>query len=270
MFRQDSDHLDQHFLVDKEVIKDFVSFANINKEDVVVEVGPGEGTLTKEISKKAKRVICIELDSTLKDKLELLTTEYENVEIIYDNVLKTYIPPCTKIVSALPYSIIEPFINKLLKCDFEEVVLLMGNRYVDSVITGKITKLSLLTNCFFKSEKGREVLPESFNPKPHCLSSFIKLTPISKEYYKEESTLFFFREMFFRRLLKIKKSLMEGLIDFYKMHNRTLTKKEAKKKIEQLGLKEDLLNKNMESLSNEELQKFYDFLVNKKDILWKD
>ena len=76
--------------------------------------------------------------------------------------------------------------------------------------------------------------------------------------------------MFFRRLLKIKKSLMEGLIDFYKMHNRTLTKKEAKKKIEQLGLKEDLLNKNMESLSNEELQKFYDFLVNKKDILWKD
>ena len=76
--------------------------------------------------------------------------------------------------------------------------------------------------------------------------------------------------MFFRRLLKIKKSLMEGCIDFYKMHEKILTKKEAKKLIESLHLSSALLEKNMESLSNLELQSFYYLLEQKKEILWKD
>ena len=149
MFKQDSDHLDQHFLVDEEVVQDFISYAHIEKEDIVVEVGPGRGILTKKIAPLAKKVICIELDLTLKDTLDALKENYNNLEIIYDNVLKAYIPPCDKIITALPYSIIEPFINKLLKCDFKEVIMIMGNRFVDSVCNHEITKLSLLTNCFF-------------------------------------------------------------------------------------------------------------------------
>ncbi len=270
MFKQDSDHLDQHFLVDEEVVQDFISYAHIEKEDIVVEVGPGRGILTKKIAPLAKKVICIELDLTLKDTLDALKENYNNLEIIYDNVLKAYIPPCDKIITALPYSIIEPFINKLLKCDFKEVIMIMGNRFVDSVCNHEITKLSLLTNCFFQATKGREVLPSSFSPKPRALSRFIKLTPIPKEAFKENLILFLFREMFFRRLLKIKKSLMEGCIDFYKMHEKILTKKEAKKLIESLHLSSALLEKNMESLSNLELQSFYYLLEQKKEILWKD
>lgn len=270
MFKQDSNHLDQHFLIDNEVINNFIEYASIKNTDVVVEIGPGNGTLTKKIALLAKEVICIEKDTNLKEYLDKIEEEYNNVKIIYDNVLKTYIPSCNKIITALPYSIIEPFINKMLKCNFDELIMIMGSSYVDSVYNHEITKLSLLTNSFFKVEKGAYILPNSFYPKPRVKSCMIKLTPISKETFKNDITSFLFREMFFRRLLKIKKSLMEALIDFYKINNLTCTKKEAKDKINKLNIKDDIKEITMENLSNDKLKELYLLISNNKDVLWKD
>ena len=111
MFINETDKLDQHFLFDEEVINKFINFCDLKDTNVVVEVGPGEGNITRLLCEKSKQVIAIEKDLRLKGKLDILEKEYDNLQVIYGNVLDTYIPECDKIITSLPYSIIEPFIN---------------------------------------------------------------------------------------------------------------------------------------------------------------
>ncbi len=260
MFVNDSDHYDQHFLIDDEIIKKFINTCNIVSTDTIVEIGPGDGMLTKELVKKAKKVIAFELDTRLKSKLDMLQKNNSNLEVRYTNALDSYLPACNKIITALPYSIIEPFVNKLIKCEFDEVIMIMGNKYVEGVINQDITKLSLLTNCFFEVEKYFDIEPKSFNPPPRVLSSVIKLKKVTKEDLIGNKLLYIFRELYFRKLLKLKKSLMEAFIDYAKENGNILTKKDSKEYISRLGIPDELLNKSFEALSNEELKKIYEIL----------
>ncbi len=248
MFKNDTDLLDQHFLKDREVINNFINLCNIKNNEEVVEIGPGTGTLTKELCPKAKKVTAIELDNNLKPYLDKLVSKYNNLEIIYGNSLEEYIPKCDKIITALPYSIIEPFINKLLKCEFKELYMIMGLNYINNLESNN--KLSLLTKSFFNVEKLGEIPPDAFEPKPRVMSGIVKLTPkeldINDKYY-------IIRELFFYRDKKIKNSLKEILIKKY-----NITQKESISKIEELNINEELLDKKFEVLSNKELEELLD------------
>ena len=145
MFKQDKDHLDQHFLIDEEIITRYIESINIKKSDTIVEIGAGKGVLTKIMAPLCKKLIVIELDKTLKPYLDKI----ENIEVIYNNVLDTSIPKCNKIVTSLPYSIIEPFMQKLITTDFEELIMLMGSTYINHVLNKDITRLSIITNSYF-------------------------------------------------------------------------------------------------------------------------
>ena len=185
---------------------------------------------------------------------------HDNVDVIYGNALNVYIPPCDKIISALPYSITEPFIEKLLRCEFKECTLIVGKKYADAVINKSLTKLALLTNSFFNVTKIMDIEPEAFDPVPRVMSSMIKLVPIKKEDLKYSFKRFIFREMFFHRDKKLKNNLMEALIEFSKMHDQKLTKKESKQIIEEYEIPKETLNKLMENLSNEEYELVYNKL----------
>ena len=95
--------------------------------------------------------------------------KYKNVSVIWNSVLNVYIPSCDKIVSSLPYSITEPFIEKLLRCDFRECLLITGNRFALSIYNKEITKLSLLVNSFFNVEYIESIDKSSFSPEPRVL-----------------------------------------------------------------------------------------------------
>ena len=190
----------------------------------------------------------------------MLKDKHDNVDVIYGNALNVYIPPCDKIISALPYSITEPFIEKLLRCEFRECTLIVGKKYADSVINKSLTKLALLTNSFFNVTKIMDVEPGSFDPAPRVMSSIIKLIPIKKEDLKYSFKRFIFREMFFHRDKKLKNNLMEALIEFSKMHDQKLTKKESKQIIDEYEIPKETLNKLMENLSNEEYELVYNKL----------
>ena len=253
-FINETDRLDQHFLVDESVINKFIETAKLNSSDIVVEVGPGKGNISKLIAPKVKKLYLIEKDERLRHYLSRLS-ELENIEITYDNVLDTYIPKCDKIITSLPYSIIEPFIYKIIKCDFKEIIMITGNRYADSVINNKISKLSLLTNCFFKTEKIMDILPESFDPKPRVLSSMIKMVKIGEKDLSD--ILIIFRNLFFYGDKKIKNGLMESFIRLNYLKGKNLTKKEAKEIISKLNISEDILSKDFNVISNEELVIMY-------------
>ena len=246
MFKNDTDHFDQHFLVDQKVIDKFIKEANLNKEDIVVEIGPGNGVLTKIIAPQVKKLYVIELDQRLKDNLEALQRKNKNIELIFDNCLNTYIPPCDKIITSLPYSIIEPFINKLVKCEFKEIIMITGNNYANNVLENK-NKLALLTNSHFKFTKIMEILPESFNPKPRVLSALIKLE--KKE--PDDLLLKIFKNLFYYQDKKLKNALIETFINV----NLVQTKREAKELISKLEITN--LEKNFEVFSNQEIQELH-------------
>lgn len=259
-FESDTDYLDQHFLVSKSGINAFIDACNLKITDNVVEIGPGKCELTEIIVKKVNHLTCIEIDRKLECFINVLTDKYDNIEVIYGNALNVFIPVCNKIVSALPYSITEPFIEKLLRCSFDEATLIIGRRFADSVINGSLNKLSLLTNSFFNATKICDLTPDNFEPSPRVMSSIIKLVPVKREELVSNFKRFMFREMFFNRERKLKNNLMESLIEYDKLLDKKLTKKESKAIVEGLNLGKETLNRQMENLSNNEYEIIYDAL----------
>ena len=150
--------LGQNFLIDEKVIEDIVDGANIDNEDLVIEIGPGLGSMTKLLLEKAKKVICIELDKKMIKILNDRFIAYHNLEIINDDVLKLDLNKIiskekdniknVKIVANLPYYITTPIIMKLLeeKLDIESITVMIQKEVADRLIevpggknTGAIT-----------------------------------------------------------------------------------------------------------------------------------
>ena len=259
-FDNDSDHFDQHFLIDQEIISKLINESNLNKEDIIVEIGPGNGVLTKLIAPKVNKVFCIELDERLRSLLLDIKKEYENIELIFGSALDVYIPDCTKIITALPYSIIEPLIDKLLKCKFNEIIMITGNKFATNIEQITLNRLSLLTNCFFKIQKIMEIIPDAFSPKPRVMSAMIRLTPI-KEKDLTKIELLVLRFMFYYRDKKVKNALLTALIRTYKANDKLLTQNSGREIINLLAIPKDILEKNFENCSNEELIIIYNKII---------
>ena len=259
-FKEDTNYLDQHFLVDKTTINKFVDICDVGINDDVVEIGPGKGVISEFLARRSNHLTCIEIDRNLEHFISVLSSKFDNIDIIYGNALTVFIPDCNKIVSALPYSITEPFIEKLLRCNFEEATLIVGKRFADAVVNKNIEKLALLTNSFFKVEYYGDIEPDAFEPAPRVMSSIIKLIPMKRSELKDNFKMFIFREMFYKRDRKLKNNLMEALIEFAKFHGEKLTKKESKKIVEDYNLEKEMLNKRIENLSNSDYQVLYETL----------
>lgn len=252
-FINDTNFLDQHFLVDKEYIDRFIGICNLNKNDVVLEIGPGSGILTSIIAEKVKKLYVIEKDKRLIPNLKSI----KNIDIINDDALKFEWPKVNKIITSLPYSIIEPFIYKLVKTKFEHVYMIMGKHYVDSVINNKINNLALITNVFYDVKKYFDIPAAAFKPSPRVISSAFELTPKIKCNTLE----LILRNLYILDDKKTKNALIEGMIIAY-----NLTKREAKSVVSSLEISDEILNREFKNLSNKEIGIVYsklDSYVNK-------
>ncbi len=255
-FLNDTNYLEQHFLVDEAVIDKFIAEANLHKNDIIVEIGPGEGNITNLIAPKVAKLYCVELDERLKPNLLKLKAENHNIELIFGSALDVYIPKCNKIITSLPYSIIEPFMEKLVKCEFEEAIMILGNKFANSVLSQEINKLSLFTNSFFNITKIMEITPDSFLPKPRVMSAMLKISPKKVTEIEDLKTLLF-RFMFIYRSQKVKNALMEALIKASVDKDGKFTKKTSKEKIRSLNIPTEILNKTFETCSNKDLEALY-------------
>lgn len=185
-------NLGQNFLIDEDVILDSIDTANIGKEDAVLEIGPGLGTLTKYLLERAGKVICIELDnrmiSILKDRFFL----YKNFEIINEDVLKVDLKTLIennkkdnikniKIVANLPYYITTPIIMKLLEdmLDIESITVMVQKEVADRLIAipgNKNTGAITYTVYFYAEARSVRIVEEtSFIPQPSVKSEVINL-----------------------------------------------------------------------------------------------
>jgi 16S rRNA (adenine1518-N6/adenine1519-N6)-dimethyltransferase len=242
MFENDTNFLDQHFLVDENIIKTFIDSCEINKDDIVLEIGPGKGVLTKYLSKQASKLLVVEKDVRLLPFLK-------DYDVTYRDVLHYDIPDVNKIVTSLPYSITEPFLYKLLDVNFDKLIMMCGKNFVDNLEKNN-TKLSIMCNLYFNYTKICDVKPDSFNPKPKVMSSLITMTKKSEEELSKKDKIV--RLLYKYRYMKVKNALKEILI---KLDN--LTQRQAKDIIKNYNINEDISNKLFDELSNSEVVELY-------------
>jgi 16S rRNA (adenine1518-N6/adenine1519-N6)-dimethyltransferase len=232
---------DQFFLTDEETIKEMVNLADLNKNDVVLEIGAGVGNLTSEIAQKAGKVIAFEIDPQFKPFLEGLP---KNVEVHLENAWefvklhgkirqkKIY----NKIVSNLPFSFCEQFLHNLAFLDYDKVILLVPLKFIKTI------KENPIFSSFFEVEEKMSVVKNKFYPLPRTNSAVIELKKLPDPIETKNLPLFLRQYLYQKEPLKVKNSLREGLIKFvWLVYQKRLTKNQARKIIAQSGIDKKLL-----------------------------
>ena len=238
----------QNFLIDTHVLEKIIKSAEITKEDLVLEIGPGIGTMTQYLCENAREVIAVEIDKNLIPILENDTlAEYDNVTIINEDILKldlnALVKECNggnriKVVANLPYYITTPIIMGLFESHvpLKNITVMVQKEVADRMQAGPGSKdygaLSLAVQYYATPYIAANVPQNCFMPRPNVGSAVIKLTlheepPVE---VKDERLMFaLIRASFNQR----RKTLVNGLTNAAEL---SLTKEEVQSALEQMGL----------------------------------
>ena len=193
----------QNFLKDNNVLNNIVEKSEIEEDTLVIEIGVGAGYLTKYIAKKAKYVVGFEIDDSLKAIIYNNLSEFNNVEIVYEDFLKANVTEILKkydykhvyVVANLPYYITTPIIEKIIDLNISERLVVMvqkevGDRFNAKMGTKEYNSLTLYLNYYFKIQKVMDVSRNSFIPKPNVDSVVIRFDRYYRDDCKSENRLF--------------------------------------------------------------------------------
>lgn len=196
--------LGQNFLVDDSVPRDIVSGAEVNEDDLVIEIGPGVGTLTAQLLNKAKRVVAIELDNDLIPILQEELGDNPKFSLIHNDALKVDFneiigdEKSVKLVANLPYYVTTPIIVKLLKegYNFKSLTIMIQKEVAERMDAEPSSKdygaLSLLVQYHCDTKIIRNVPPQCFIPRPKVDSIVIKLDKLQKPRVSVDNEKLFF------------------------------------------------------------------------------
>jgi 16S rRNA A1518/A1519 N6-dimethyltransferase RsmA/KsgA/DIM1 with predicted DNA glycosylase/AP lyase activity len=172
----DVDRLDQHVIVDSGVIRVVVDSAGVNATDVVLEIGPGPGTITLELARRAGRVVAMEVDGRFRPLLDALPP---NVDVRYVDAARAPWPRFDVLVSNPPYGLLQAIFERLFLLRPARAVLLAGSATSRSLLaapgTSQFTRSSLIAQAAFDIEVVARVSREAFYPRPRTPSHVIRL-----------------------------------------------------------------------------------------------
>ena len=181
----------QNFLIDTHVLEKIIDAAGITKDDFVLEIGPGIGTMTQYLCENAREVAAVEIDNNLIPILKDTLKEYDNVEVIHEDILKVDIQELAqrknqgrpiKVVANLPYYITTPIIMGLFESHvpIASITIMVQKEVADRMQAGPGSKdygaLSLAVQFYAKPEIVANVPPNCFMPRPNVGSAVIRLT----------------------------------------------------------------------------------------------
>lgn len=233
----------QNFIIDENIILNIVEKSGVDDNTLVIEIGPGAGSLTTKLAFKAKNVLCYEIDETLKDILDENLKEYNNIEIIYGDFLKANVADDIKkynyeklyLVANLPYYITTPIIINVIEkqIDVDKMVVMVqkevGDRFKASVGTKDYNSLSIYLNYYFNVKKIMDISKNIFIPKPNVDSIVVEFTKKEQKYELKNKDLFFklIRDSFTQKRKTIKNNLknydLEKIESILKKYNQDLT-----------------------------------------------
>lgn len=237
----------QNFLVDTRILERIIASAEITKEDCVLEIGPGIGTMTQYLAESAGEVIAVEIDKNLIPILEDTLSAYDNVTVINEDILKVDIRKLAeeknqgkpiKVVANLPYYITTPIIMGLFESHvpLKSITVMVQKEVADRMQVGPGTKdygaLSLAVQYYAKPEIVANVPPVCFIPRPNVGSAVIRLIRHEKPPVVVEDEAFLFaliKASFNQR----RKTLVNGLSNAASLN---VTKEQAAQALEKMNL----------------------------------
>ena len=236
----------QNFLIDPHVLEKIVEAAGVTKDDFVLEIGPGIGTMTQYLCENAREVTAVEIDTNLIPILEDTLSAYDNVTVINQDILKLDIAKLAmernggkpiKVVANLPYYITTPIIMGLFESHvpIDSITVMVQKEVADRMQVGPGTKdygaLSLAVQFYAKPEIVANVPPNCFMPRPNVGSAVIRLTrheEVPVQVDDEKLMFHIIRASFNQR----RKTLANGLSNAPQVH---LSKEEIQECIAELG-----------------------------------
>ncbi|MBO5175459.1 MAG: 16S rRNA (adenine(1518)-N(6)/adenine(1519)-N(6))-dimethyltransferase RsmA [Eubacterium sp.] len=236
----------QNFLIDPHVLDKIVDAAQITKDDFVLEIGPGIGTLTQYLCENARQVLAVEIDDKLIPILKETLQPYDNVEVLHGDILKQDIQQIAdtyndgkpiKVVANLPYYITTPIIMELFESHvpLANVTVMVQKEVADRMKAEPGTKdygaLSLAVQYYAKPYIAAFVPPNCFMPRPNVGSAVIRLDCLARvpvEVHNEKLMFRLIRASFNQR----RKTLQNGIANSAEL---SFTKEQAARAIEQAG-----------------------------------
>lgn len=241
----------QNFLIDTRVLERIIDEAEITSDDMVLEIGPGIGTMTQYLCETARKVVAVEIDNALIPILGETLSEYNNVTVINDDILKLDINKIVdeynggkaiKVVANLPYYITTPIIMGLFekKVNIDSITIMVQKEVADRMQSAPGTKdygaLSLAVQYYSEPEIVANVPPNCFMPRPNVSSAVIRLkTHITPPVTVTDEQLLFriIRASFNQR----RKTLTNGINNSSELH---FSKEQVAKALAQMDLKENI------------------------------
>ena len=237
----------QNFLIDTRVLDKIIAAAGVTEEDMVLEIGPGIGTMTQRLAEAAGRVVAVEIDANLMPILQDTLSDFENITIINEDILKVDINKLAeeynggrpiKVVANLPYYITTPIIMGLFESGvpIDNITVMVQKEVADRMQVGPGSKdygaLSLAVQYYAEPYIVANVPPNCFIPRPNVGSAVIRLTRHAKPPVEVKD-----RELMFRLIRasfnQRRKTLQHGLNNSPELN---FTKEEIAAAIEALGL----------------------------------
>lgn len=260
----------QNFLIDTSVLDRIIAASEITKEDMVLEIGPGIGTMTQYLCEAAREVVAVEIDKNLIPILEDTLSAYDNVTVINQDILKVDINKLAeernggrpiKVVANLPYYITTPIIMSLFESHvpLDSITIMVQKEVADRMQVGPGTKdygaLSLAVQYYAKPEIIANVPPNCFMPRPKVGSAVIKLNRYEQAPVQVEDEALMFR-IIRASFNQRRKTLANGL----KNGGIPVTKEELVEILGKMGLTENIRG---EALT---LEQFADLANNIKNL----
>lgn len=237
----------QNFLIDTHVLEKIIEASAITKEDFVLEIGPGIGTMTQYLCENAKEVVAVEIDKNLIPILGDTLSPYDNVTVINEDILKLDMNRLAlernggkpiKVVANLPYYITTPIIMGLFESHvpIDSITIMVQKEVADRMQVGPGTKdygaLSLAVQYYARPEIIANVPPNCFMPRPNVGSAVIRLTKHSKAPVEVEDEKLMFR-IIRASFNQRRKTLANGLNNSPEIH---LSKEVIQESIQELGV----------------------------------
>lgn len=218
----------QNFIIDENIIRNIVDKADVDKDTLVIEIGPGAGSLTNFLAKKSKNVLCYEIDTSLNDILKENLKEYNNIDIVYNDFLKVNVNDDLKkydykklyVVANLPYYITTPIIIKIIedKLNVDKIVVMVqkevGDRFKAIPGSKDYNSLSIFLNYYFEVSKIMDVSKNVFMPKPNVDSIVVEFKKRSNKLKVNEEIFFkLIRDSFVQKRKTLRNNLKEYDLD---------------------------------------------------------
>ena len=241
----------QNFIIDENLIDSIVNKSLIDKNTLVIEIGPGAGSLTYKMAKEAKNVLCYEVDETLKPVLKETLKEFNNVEIIFNDFLKVdvkkdlekYTYDKLYVIANLPYYITTPILVKIIEDDLnvDKIVVMVqkevGDRFKAKPNTKDYSSLSVYLNYYFNVKKLLDVSKNVFIPKPNVDSIVVEFEKKEQKQLKNKELFFnLIRDSFKQKRKNLRNNLknydLEKINEILNKYNLDLTARAEQLSIE--------------------------------------